>query len=125
MLRPIAALGLALGLFASQAAQAQLPPSRGDCTSNGLVLPGAFTAEHVMGARGGDTSLIAYALTLRATQPLRSVTVLLRTVGAPGVSAEAELPVGQDVRVGLGRRPGARLSDFELRSSLRVVCMPA
>ncbi len=125
MLRATAVLGLTFGLLAGTAAQAQISPGRGDCISSGMVLLGAFTAEPVMGERGVDSNLLAYSVTLRATQPLRSVAVLLRIVSSAAVSTEVELPVGQDVRVSLGRRSGPRLSDAELRAGLRVSCIPA
>lgn len=129
MLRPIAAcglsLGLALALLASQGASAQTAPARGDCISNGMVQLGAFLSRPVSSERGGETNLIEYTVTLRATQPLRIATVSLRSGTMPGLGIEVELPVGQEVRVMLGQRPGPRLSDSELRSSLRVTCMPA
>ena len=105
MLQPLAMLGLVPGLIASPAAQAQTAPARGDCMPSGMVL--------------------LSALNLRATQPLRIASVSLRTGGMFSPGIEVELPVGQEVRVGLGRRSGPRLSDSELRSGLRVTCIPA
>ncbi|WPB86974.1 hypothetical protein [Sediminicoccus rosea] len=122
MLRATAVLGLTLGLFAGTAAQAQTGPGRGDCISNGMVRLGAFTAEPVVTERGVDPNAFAYAVTLRATQPLGSVIVILRIVSSAVMTSEVELPVGQDVRVALGRRSGPRIPDAELRSSLRVAC---
>ncbi len=125
MLRTLAALGLTFGLLTSPAARAQTAPARGDCISNGMVALGAFTAQPVVADRGADANLTEYAVSLRALQPLRIATVSLRVGGMFSPSIEVELPVGQEVRVGLGRRSGPRLSDSELRAGLRVTCMPA
>ncbi len=130
MFRPLAALGLAplglaLGLLTIQPALAQSPPPRGDCISNGMVALGAFTAQPVVAERGADPNLTQYAVMLRALQPLRVVSVSLRAGGLFTAGIEVELPVGQEVRVVLGQRQGPRLSDSELRSGLRVTCMPA
>lgn len=129
MPRPIAAsclpLGLALALLTSQGAAAQTAPARGDCITSGMVQLGSFLARPVTPERGGDPNLIEYTVTLRATLPLRIATVSLRSGSMPGSGIEVELPVGQDMRVLLGQRPGPRLSDSELRRNLRVTCMPA
>lgn len=121
----LAPLGLALGLLASQAALAQSPPSRPDCIATGMVSLGAFTAQPVVGERGPDPNLNEYAVTLRALRPLRIASVSLRAGGLATPGLQVELPVGQDIRVALGRRQGQRLSDSELRSGLRVSCMAA
>ena len=124
MHRSIAALALGLGLIAGPAAQAQTGAGATDCIANGSVVLVAVTAQAVTPERRGETNMTEYAATLRATAPLRFVSVQLIAGRTMAVGIEAELPVGQDVRVSLGRRSGTRLTDSELRSGLRVICMP-
>lgn len=126
MLRPLAALGIAIGLLASPTAQAQRP--LGDCISSGMITLGAFTAQYGANERGVDTNVTDYFVGLRANQALAVVNVTMAPAsGVQGAMADGglQLPVGQEIRVRLGRKSGPRLTDAELRGSLRVICRPA
>lgn len=129
MLRPLAALGFALGLLASQAALAQSPAPRGDCISDGRVALGAFSAQYVPNERGVDTSVMEYFVGLRATRTVGPVAVTMSpssgVQGGQMTEGMLQLPVGQEVRVRLGRRSGPRLSDRDLQAALTVICRPA
>jgi len=112
MLRPLAVLSLGLGLLASPAAQAQRPPPAVDCLSNGMITLGAFTAQYVINERGVDTSITEYFVGLRATrQALGFVAIRIAPasgVQAPPMTEDLQFPVGQEVRVRLGRRSRLR-----------------
>lgn len=81
LLRPLAVIGLALRLL------------------------GGFTAQPTTTERGPDPNRMDDTVALRATRPLRFVSVALRTPGMPSPGVEVELPLGQDVAVRFGRRP--------------------
>jgi hypothetical protein len=89
---------------------------------------GAFTAQCATNEPGVDTNVTDDFVGLRANQALAVVNVIMaQGLGLQGAAADGglQLPVGQEVRVRLARKSGPRLTDAELRGSLRVICRPA
>lgn len=119
MLRPI----VALGIFAGGAVRLRNTATQRNCVAAGSVAMGGFSAQTICPDRAGAPIMAESTMTRRAVQPERLVMVQLSHL--PATDLEAALPLGQEERVLLGRRAGARLSDTELRARLRVVCTPA
>lgn len=123
MLRLTAAFGLALGLLASQPARSQVTPPLPDCLGYGYVTLVGFDMRALASGPSTMTLLYEYAVTLRATRLLGAVTLEFRAKDAPLVVVSPQLPVGADVRVPLGTRPGPPIPMVELRGGLRLTCM--
>lgn len=116
------AAALAMAGLAALPAAAQ----RGeDCLTNGMIQVLGFTATPAPAEREGRIPAgTVYSASLLGSRPFRMVVVRLSVAGRPVTAGvEAELPPGQVTQLRIARVTGPVISDGELRSGLRVMCM--
>lgn len=117
------AAALALTGLATLPAAAQ---GTSDCMANGMIQLLGFTTTPAPADREGRIAAgMIYHANLLGSRPFRMVVVRLTAAGRPlTAGAEVELPPGQPTMVRIARVTGPVLTDTELRTGLRVICMP-